>query len=770
MRIGLMTDVRSVAIASDSGLLVDEPAGGLNQDSAVKRAKSEQLRPELVQRGRLRFAVTREASASVRRIEVAAAPDSQSARKVADRLKDRFEEPVTTTYDDDRGRYVVMIGRLKDERETNDLIKRLERAGYKKVGISVEQEMRASGLRVAAFEGTKQVVASDSALLASSGSAAIARARKSRMVTQEAAIRRDRTDGAKAQSEGDQPFDDSIQVGSRAYRGDVQFVLNTRGLINVVNVIPLEDYLRGVVPMELSPSGFPSLEALKAQAVAARSYALARRSINQSDAFDLRDDARSQVYGGLSAENPLSSRAVEETRGQIAEYAGEPIEALYTSTCGGRTENNDAVFSSRPASYLRSVECAPDQLRLDKHEIKSGRQSQLLVGSDGRSLAREYALLDVLGFGLPSRPTTQFLRSTVSKDDIYKLADRLAELSGVSTPLTKRGDATRLAGFAATLAESLYGHGRPSALLSPADVDHILDGLSVDSMPANVRADFAQLLADGILKLPSDLRLFDTAPLTRDYVIETISRAVLLKNGSGSRDDASQSSSLDKVIQIGTAEPSERGRLLIASKSRTKQQSTVREIEIDSAAWLFRRIAGESYQIARLKIVGGERIRFHLNKAGRVDFLEVEPAPRGAASDRVSSAWLWEVRLPVEELRRRLLRARIDVGDLRDLVPMTRGESNRVIELDVIGEKGTRRLRNSAVRTVLGLKESLFVVSREMNGEEEGGPTAFVFKGRGWGHGVGMCQVGAYGLAREGYSYSEILKKYYTGIRIAKAY
>ena len=94
--------------------------------------------------------------------------------------------------------------------------------------------------------------------------------------------------------------------------------------------------------------------------------------------------------------------------------------------------------------------------------------------------------------------------------------------------------------------------------------------------------------------------------------------------------------------------------------------------------------------------------------------------------------------------------------------------SNRVIELEVIGTEGRAVLRNSQVRTALNLKESLFVVDRE---EDAGGrAAAFIFTGRGWGHGVGLCQTGAYGLARAGYSYAAILQKYYTGVKLHRAY
>jgi stage II sporulation protein D len=91
-----------------------------------------------------------------------------------------------------------------------------------------------------------------------------------------------------------------------------------------------------------------------------------------------------------------------------------------------------------------------------------------------------------------------------------------------------------------------------------------------------------------------------------------------------------------------------------------------------------------------------------------------------------------------------------------------------VLEVEVIGDEGRSRLRGPQIRNTLGLKENLFVVDREL--DSRGRVTAFVFTGRGWGHGVGLCQVGAYGLAREGYSYTAILQKYYTGVRVQKLY
>jgi stage II sporulation protein D len=86
----------------------------------------------------------------------------------------------------------------------------------------------------------------------------------------------------------------------------------------------------------------------------------------------------------------------------------------------------------------------------------------------------------------------------------------------------------------------------------------------------------------------------------------------------------------------------------------------------------------------------------------------------------------------------------------------------------VIGTNKTNHVRGGRIRSALGLREQLFVIEREIN--ENGRVTGFTFHGRGWGHGVGLCQVGAYGLARQGYTHEQILKAYYTGIDLTRVY
>jgi stage II sporulation protein D len=167
-------------------------------------------------------------------------------------------------------------------------------------------------------------------------------------------------------------------------------------------------------------------------------------------------------------------------------------------------------------------------------------------------------------------------------------------------------------------------------------------------------------------------------------------------------------------------------------------------------------------------LVGGEPVIFHLNGAGEVDYLEVRPAPTGAAADRFSPFANWTKALSVGQAQSRLGRFAGGVGSLTDLRVMARGKSGRAIDLEVVGTDGTRHVVGGRIRSALGLREQLFVIERKY--DDTGRVIGFTFLGRGWGHGVGMCQVGAYGLARQGFTYEQILKAYYTGIELTRIY
>ena len=144
-----------------------------------------------------------------------------------------------------------------------------------------------------------------------------------------------------------------LSIPGTTLRGELA-VLRVPGGLQVVNILPLEDYLAGVLGNEM-PRSFPE-EALKAQAVAARTYALFKKLSQRDKPYYLDSSVISQVYRGLAAEDPRTSSAVAATRGIILTYALQPIGAFFHASCGGKTESGLEALSS-PAAYLVPVDC-----------------------------------------------------------------------------------------------------------------------------------------------------------------------------------------------------------------------------------------------------------------------------------------------------------------------------------------------------------------------------------------------------------------------------
>ncbi|NQU16778.1 MAG: SpoIID/LytB domain-containing protein [Candidatus Saganbacteria bacterium] len=125
------------------------------------------------------------------------------------------------------------------------------------------------------------------------------------------------------------------------------------GRMSVIKRMSVEEYLKSVLPAEMSP-GFP-MEALKAQAVAARSYTYKNMGRHSDSGFDFCDTTHCQVYLGEKKRSKSTSLAVEQTRGRVLTWQGEVVEAIYQSTCGGSSANNEDIFGGKPMPYLRSV-------------------------------------------------------------------------------------------------------------------------------------------------------------------------------------------------------------------------------------------------------------------------------------------------------------------------------------------------------------------------------------------------------------------------------
>ncbi len=154
-----------------------------------------------------------------------------------------------------------------------------------------------------------------------------------------------------------------FSLNGKFYRGSLIIQPNQIGAqasssLNFINMVDLEDYLLSVVPSEM-PSAWP-VESLKAQAIAARTYALANLGKHAKDGFDLRDTTDDQVYSGVKAESTNSNRAVAETNGVVMTYGGKPICAYFHSASGGTTESSENVWG-KELPYLKAVQDYDDQ-------------------------------------------------------------------------------------------------------------------------------------------------------------------------------------------------------------------------------------------------------------------------------------------------------------------------------------------------------------------------------------------------------------------------
>ncbi len=169
-----------------------------------------------------------------------------------------------------------------------------------------------------------------------------------------------RVDGVRvlrADPDGPRP----VSVDGAPFRGRVELIAVEESGVNVVNVLPLEEYLLGVVPLEVGPRGPSERAAVEAQAVAARTYAVAHLGGHEEMGFDVFGTVEDQAYGGIAVERPEATEAVRATAGRILTYDGLPIRAYYHSTCGGRTAAVEEVMDRPPAPYLRAVrDTAPD--------------------------------------------------------------------------------------------------------------------------------------------------------------------------------------------------------------------------------------------------------------------------------------------------------------------------------------------------------------------------------------------------------------------------
>ncbi len=165
-------------------------------------------------------------------------------------------------------------------------------------------------------------------------------------------------------SMADQRSSRYFSVAGERYRGTILLLLADSGTITVVNEVKLDDYIGGVISEEMSPD-WPA-EALKAQAVAARTFAVYSLGKHDEDGYDVCSTTHCQVYGGIGSESPEGMRAVSATRGEIMTYQGKPIYAAFYASSGGMTAGSDEA-GGIALPYLQAVRDPQDKVAPNRH-------------------------------------------------------------------------------------------------------------------------------------------------------------------------------------------------------------------------------------------------------------------------------------------------------------------------------------------------------------------------------------------------------------------
>jgi stage II sporulation protein D len=739
IRIGLSTNSSSITITTGDSSLVavspDEPTRMLSTARVVVSARA--YRPPEVENYRIEFQNL---------------PSQNDAASLAKDIRDATGETAIVSLDPQSNMWKVWVGAVKaTQDDADDLKQKLTEKGFDDGVTVTEKKTVVSADAVALSQQLKAQGASDvRSLIKTTGSSGAATSGAVDPNLREVIVNAPVADGSfsslKAVAFGSvNERSNPVKLNGKAYRGKIEVFVNAKGTLTVVNVVPVEDYLLGVVPAEL---GLPQLEAQKAQAVAARTYAIANVGTYGKQGFDMVPTIYSQVYKGVSIETAMGTRAVNETRGIVATYQGKPIMAYFTSTCGGRTEDGGNIFD-KGEPYLKGVECSLEGRRhFDPFTIKTQRQPAKLRDAANLDLVRLMSILASNGFYLSApEMTDNWFDDEPNASEMSNWLNQVATRFGKPFPNVDKNTAKPLE-LGHLLAGWAYPPGFADTLLSDSDVNYQLAFDDASELPKERRAEIAVLLRDGYFSLHPDLTLKPNKPFTRAEMLRLIRQIYEKKKWMPEMIPAEVKGTVD-------------GKLVLKSGKGEKQ------VTVRPDVFLFRQFGETMYPVREAALVGGERIRYQLDAVGSVKYLEIEPTESTTTAERMSPWEYWNKTLTSGEVQSRLSRYVRGIGTLYDVNVTKVGYSRRPIELEIVGSNGVKTLKGGKIRSALRLPEQLFVMNKKYSGTTA---VSYTFTGRGWGHGVGMCQYGAFGLAKMGVKYDEIIKHYYTGVELTKAY
>jgi stage II sporulation protein D len=619
------------------------------------------------------------ASQGYYRLQVAALRDERQAQELADRLQQATGQPGDAHFDAGIDLYRVRVGQYATREEAERDMRRLGSIGV--VGAFVVNE--GGSVSAPAFRVTQ---------IGQAGSSVVYPGRWL----------------SAAPTQGS-----SLRVQGKRWRGRILIYLNDRGTLNLINELPVEEYLRGVVPSEMGPEQYNQLEALKAQAVAARTYTLRNLGEFSREGYDICATPRCQVYGGMSVEHGLSDRAVAETAGQVVLYKGELADTLYSSTCGGHTEDVGVIFPLKQEPYLKGVPCM---------EVGFAR----LEGSLPQGVAFPEGLTREV---LPPAPGSSPVQSLAAR------IEHLALLAGLPVPRERlasldRREVQRFIAYAFDLVLDAR------LLLAKQDVEYLLHDPPKDWSEEDLRR-AAYLIRSGLIRGPLDKPLDEREVEQMLLALAELLRVV--------RREEVSFLSLDE------------GKIIV--KSGKDQQVYTLPQRLST----FRK-RGTLMTSSGLAMVPGDRLTLFW-QGDQLLAVTQEVDLDGIAFDRSSPYSSW-TRFRTDSQLATQVRTRFPGLGFQSFEILTRGVSGRVGKIRIDGENGqTMEVDGLAVRWTLDVPDTLFTAKRLAPKNQEAG---WLFTGRGFGHGVGMCQVGAYGMAQRGHDYREILTHYYSGVELGR--
>ena len=516
----------------------------------------------------------------------------------------------------------------------------------------------------------------------------------------------------------------TVRIDDKQYRTAARLFVNGRGLFNVVNELNLEEYLYGVVPAELGPSVYDELEALKAQAVAARTYAIRNLGQFRAEGYDICPGPACQAYVGFSGEHKMSTQAVQETRGLVMTYEGKPIDALYTSTCGGETSDVSTMFPGRTDPYLRRVRC----VEMDMLELAGRADSGLLTEMQGQ--ARIFAALA----GLTDPPSW-------NGREVGRAVAAATRLLGAEAPVRSAAASSRRGDVLRYLSAALGLAAKARATTLPEDRRYWFARAEDPDDEAHLAASF--LIKYGIWPAQTLDNVDLSVAMPREELYALLA--------SWLREHSAVQEANGKIFKVDGRD--------VTLKSEGKLTS----FTLPAGIPLFRRLNDRVQEMSRLPVLIGDRATIYVDGGKRPVAMVVQANYDGASLDRTSSFANWTRSYRADELVAAINR-RQPAQELQNLRPVVIDSSQRIAQMQFTVEGGrTFVLSGLPIRWSLNVPDNLFVYEKT---KDPDGVDRYTFFGKGWGHGTGMCQVGAYGAAFRGWTFDRILKHFYTGVEV----